>query len=313
MPQAHTRQSVISCLSAFAILSVPAQNLLAQDASGPSIIVTGKPLTKAELREKSETFVRAAAVLPDDGQFARRFDPVCPSVSGVDAQIAKQVGGKIREVAQKAGIAVAGANCRTNILVNFTDDVDNFFVQSRKIRPGLLSGLRPYERTTLFESKAPIRWFYTTAAMVNGTKAGLQLTTGSANPLTEGDLPPANRGSLRYTSSSLIQTNIAVNLTSTVVVVDVNAASGSLLDSVAAYAAMVSLAQIQLDGDYAAYPSILAMYRNGKALDEAPRDLTEWDYAYLRGLYTMPSNREARVQRPKILGAMVEDLATPER
>lgn len=328
MPPARPNPMIMSALLASAVTTVSATTAQAQTTGGPTITVTGKPLTKAELREKSEAFVRTATVLPDEGQFARRFDPVCPSVSGIDVQLAKRVTTKIRDVARTAGIAVAGANCRTNILINFTDNVDNFFTQSRKTRPGLFSAMRPFERTALFSSTAPIRWFYATETLT-GDRGSLERTAGNS-PMSVGtggqatgeggasssgvggtDSPISNRGSLKVTSSSLIGSNIVVNLSSAVIVVDVNASSGSLLDSVAAYAAMVSLAQIKLGGQYGGYPSILAMYENGKAREEAPRDLTEWDYAYLRALYTAPANRAARIQRPKMLGSMIKDLTKP--
>jgi hypothetical protein len=325
MPSARLHSVIISALTASTLIAAPAHAAQEAVSSGSTITVIGTPLTKAELRTKSEAFVRTATVLPDEGQFARRFDPICPSVSGIDVQLAKRVATKIRDVARTAGIAVAGANCRTNILINFTDNVDAFFTQSRKTRPGLFSAMRPFEKTALFESKAPIRWFYATETL-SGDRGSLERTAGNTpmsvgtggqssgegGPSSSGvggtDGPSSNRGSLKVTSSTLIGSNIVVNLASAVIVIDVNAASGSALDSVAAYAAMVSLAQIKLTGAYGAYPSILAMYDNGKAREEAPRDLTEWDYAYLRALYTAPPNRLARVQRPKILGSMVKDL-----
>jgi hypothetical protein len=71
---------------------------------------------------------------------------------------------------------------------------------------------------------------------------------------------------------------------------------------------MVSLAQIKLSTDYSTYPSILSMFSGGKGADEAPRDLTEWDYAYLRALYKIPANRTARAQRTRIYGEMVKQL-----
>jgi hypothetical protein len=72
---------------------------------------------------------------------------------------------------------------------------------------------------------------------------------------------------------------------------------------------MVSLAQIKLSTDYSTYPSILSMFSGAKPVDQAPRDLTEWDYAYLRALYKIPGNRTARAQRMGIYGEMVKQLA----
>jgi hypothetical protein len=146
-----------------------------------------------------------------------------------------------------------------------------------------------------------------------GGKNASVLAAGSVNPGSPGGIEgvniQSNRGTLNTNSASLIDTQMVVNLTSTIVIVDAEKSTGFALESVAAYAAMVSLAQIKLSTDYSTYPSILSMFSGGKGADEAPRDLTEWDYAYVRALYNSPANRTARSQRTRIYGEMVKELA----
>jgi hypothetical protein len=284
----------------------------AKDKSDTTITVTGKLPDKEKLREAASTFVRSASVIPDEAQYARRNDPLCPAVAGIDDKYASLVSTKIKSVAEAVGVAVAPAGCRVNLLVNFTGDASAYLTSARKKQPALLSALRPEERTALINSNAPIRWWYgTNATGSDRVPIALGQLNGGLLGGTEGGaavLPTSNRGTLRIYSPSLIDTQLVVNLASTVVLIDVEKASGLPLDSVAAYAAMVSLAQIKLSTDYSPYPSILAMFGNGKPRSEAPLDLTEWDYAYLRALYKIQPNRTARAQRTGIYGEMVKQL-----
>jgi hypothetical protein len=277
-----------------------------------TITVTGQKQSLEELRQQASAFVKSAAIIPDEDQYARRRDPLCPAVSGIDPQYAAMVVAKVKAVAQAADVKIGDLKCRVNLIIAFTKDSDAYIVDAQKKRLGLLSAMRPDERTALLKSIAPVRWLYATKALGSD---GMEIFQGSRNSSilqSESGEPvnlQANRGFQSSYSASLIDTKLIVNLTSTLVVIDVEKSTGFPLDSVAAYAAMVSLAQIKLTSDYSAFPSILSMFSAAKTPDQAPRDLTEWDYAYLRALYKVQPNRTARVQRTRIFGEMVKELA----
>ncbi len=288
-------------------------------AKDNTIIVTGQKLTKEEARKQASTFVRTATVIPPEDQYASRRDRLCPAVSGIDAQYRAKVISKITSVADAVGLTTAKPGCSPNLLVHFTNDVSGYIAQMAKVRPDLLNTMQPSERLALKQSIAPMRWLYATEARGSdnmktsiGGKSGSVLMAGSQSATS----PAANdsvsvqsgRGTLNTYSASLIDTKLVVNLSSTIVIVDIEKSTGFALESVAAYAAMVSLAQIKLSTDYSSYPSILSMFSGVKGADDAPRDLTEWDYAYLRALYKTPANRTARAQRTKIYGEMVKQL-----
>jgi hypothetical protein len=289
----------------------PPEQVTVKDST---IIVTGQKATKEEARRQASAFVRAATVVPQEDQYARRRDQLCPAVSGIDAKYAANVISKITSTAEAVGVRLAKAGCRANLLVHFTNDGNGYIAEISKKRPDLLKTMRPDERSVLTQSVAPIRWFYATEARgsdnmklsLGGKSAGVLLpAAGAAEPIKI----ESSRGTLNTYSASLIDTQLVVNLSSTVAIVDVEKATGFPLESVAAYAAMVSLAQIKLSTDYSTYPSILSMFSGAKPVDQAPRDLTEWDYAYLRALYKIPGNRTARAQRTGIYGEMVKQLA----
>ncbi len=275
--------------------------------SGETIVVTGQKPDLKELRRATSEFVRTATVVPDDGQYARRNAPLCPVVSGIDAQYANIAARKIKAVATATGAKVAEAGCKPNLLVHFTTDSATYIAEARKKRPGVFNESRVND----VASQSPIQWWYSTDSRGSdgvpiGRNGANSAVVGSGDPTA---LPSNNGRTQRTYSQSLIETQLVVDLETTFVVIDVNKVNGFPLDSVAAYAGMISLAQIRPKIDYGSYPSILAMFSDGKGAEKAPRDLTEWDYTYLRALYTTQPNRLARMQRTQIYGEMVKQLA----
>ena len=104
--------------------------------------------------------------------------------------------------------------------------------------------------------------------------------------------------------NSIISTMTQRVLVSAGVVIDQDAVIGRRLDTIAAYAALVALAEIRSQ-DSAPEGSILNMF----AAAEPPRGLTSQDQAFLRALYQMPMDREARRHRSHLVGEMVAAVA----
>ena len=101
-------------------------------------------------------------------------------------------------------------------------------------------------------------------------------------------------------NSSMVSTQTVRALVDAVVLIDVSRIERMPLDAVAAYAAMVAFAEIR-ESDFAARGSILGLFENDPS---APRALTEWDRAFLRVLYRLSLDRDARRHR----GILVRDL-----
>jgi hypothetical protein len=141
------------------------------------------------------------------------------------------------------------------------------------------------------QSKKPIRWWY--ASKIEGA---------NGEPVTDGIVPTYQR----YTAS-LISSGIEIELTSTVIIVDINQSNGYPLESVASYISMVAFAQI--DGatqQVASSSSILGMFNDTKPRIEALRNLTIWDRAYLHALYSIAADRLIWQQRKRLSGAMTK-------
>jgi hypothetical protein len=270
------------------------------------ISVTGQRQSREELRRQASAFVIGATSVPEEGQYARRTAPLCPVISGIDDRYGALVDAKIRAIASAVGAKLAPLGCRANLFVSFSKDSDSFINGLKKRQPALFSGLQPAAIKSLLANTAPIKWMHAK----RGDGIDGDQTDGRVTNFANQRIGSLSFGSatLNTYSASLIKTPLAVSITGTIVAIDIERSSGYTLDSIAAYTAMISLAQIRTDGDYSSYPSVLAMFSANKARDEAPSDLTEWDYAYMRALYKVQLNRTARVQRAKIAGEMLNQL-----
>jgi len=234
---------------------------------------------------------------------ARWVEPICPRVLGVAPEIGKRVRDKVREIARAAGIRAAREPCRTNIAISFVNDGKAVARKIAAKAPGRLIELSPHDREALLDGDAPVRWWHATDMR---TKGGMGTIGNEAPPFVQstapGGVPLAGEVHLQY-NSSIAGTQMVRVLKAATVIIDANRAAGMPLDSVAAYAAIVSLAEIRL-GDEAPEHSILNLFGEG-----GPRDLTTLDAAFLRALYRLPLDRTALAQR----GLLVRGLVDPER
>jgi hypothetical protein len=149
---------------------------------------------------------------------------------------------------------------------------------------------------------APVRWLYT--AETRGRHGGAETTSGNAaqsGPATHagsgagssigGDMP-----TLMHYESSILSTLTNRVLTSAIVIIDTDEAMGRRLDTLAAYAALVALAEIR-NADAAPAGSILTLFDS----TAPPRDLTAQDLGFLRALYRLPLDRQAMQHRGQLV------------
>ena len=269
----------------------------AQDASS-TITVTGQKLEKKEAKRQSRSFVGQTTVI-SFSQYARRNRPICPSAIGIAEEYAAIVETRIRAIAKAAKVKTEDGECDPNLFILFTTDGNGLMTTLRKVKPGVFDSVNVRERPMLYADPVPVRWWHSVTLAGSDGNVGNKGTNSQGNEIIE----------TKSFSSSLIDTKIMINLTGSVVVVDIGKATGYPLDSIAAYAAMVSFAQVKPEKAHGALPSILAMFANGKSPGEAPRDLTAFDYAYISSLYEIRPNRVGDVQKSQIANKMAAALS----
>jgi hypothetical protein len=297
-------RTIIACL---ALLAAPALAQTDKPEPSESITVIAPRLSDEQVAAAARTYADQVLPTPVYGQFARWLAPVCIKVSGIDPVYAPRVTARIRAVAEAAGMRVAPDRCRPNLLILFTPDarrtVDVIVAQ----RPRALRRLTEEERRAVQDAPLPVRWWYTItptdrngvpAAPVSGALTAAQ--SGGASPLS--NFLPVNPDTVMTDnySSSLIDTNLIASVTGAVAVVDVPLATGSTLDALTDYLALVTLAPTRLPPGSPGVPSILDLFRPG-ADGAPPETLSAWDSAFLAGLYQTVGSRRAERQRGQII------------
>lgn len=262
-------------MSLFAAIALLAAAPVAGD-DPDAIIVTGTPVTREEAKKRAAEYVRRAGIAQLK-PLARWVDPICPRTVGVDETVAAIFNARIRAVATAAGALIAPADCQANIVVAFSSDGRSLARAVRRKAPDQFAELAPVARDRVLDGKGAIRWRYTTR---DESRDGM----------------PISDFFVKLYNSSIVSTQVVRALQSATVVIDVEQADGTPLDAVAAYAAMVALAEFRSNPP-PPKDSILALF-DGEA---ERRELSSHDAALLRGIYTVPPDREAFQQRRQLV------------
>jgi hypothetical protein len=261
----------------------------APDQTPTDIIVTAPALAPKELKKQTLNFVRTVSDTAEQIQFSRRDDPFCVKIVGIDIAYHDVIRKKIRETAKVARAPKeAPEGCRPNIHVIFSNDGDALMQALKRKYPAIVSAQPTRKIDELMQSKKPVRWWYAT-----------KIEGANGEPVIDGRV-------YRYTSS-LISSSIEIDLTSTVIIVDINQSNGYPLESVASYISMVAFAQINgATQEATSSTSILGMFSDTRPRIAALRNLTVWDRAYLHALYQIAPDRPMWQQRKRLSAAMAE-------
>lgn len=259
------------------------------DQTPTDIVVTAPARAPKELKKQTLNFVRTVSDTAEQIQFSRRDDPFCVKIVGIDPAYHGLIRKKIQETAKVARAPKeAPEGCRPNIHVVFSNDGDALMAAFKRRYSAIISAQPLRKIDELMQSKKPVRWWYAT-----------KIEGANGEPVIDGRV-------LRNTAS-LISSGVEIDLTSTVVIVDINQSNGYPLESVASYISMVAFAQINgATQEAVSNSSILGMFNDTKPRIAALRNLTVWDRAYLHALYKIAPDRPIWQQRKRLSGAMVE-------
>jgi len=251
--------------------------------------VTGTPLN-ALIRD----FVNEVAAPNRRRGLARWRGRVCVGVANLRAEPAQYIVDRISTVAEDIGLTPGEPGCTANVVIVAADDAagvaDGLINAKRRVfRPGGSgmdrggAGLREFQA-----SDAPVRWWQVSMPVNSETGERAVRIPGecSAPCLEVMDFAPV----IPVFAASRVTSQIIDNLVRTVVIVDVDQIGAVSLAQLADYLAMVSLAQIDPEADTSRYASILNIFDE----PEGAPGLTDWDRAYLEGLYDAEQTRQNR-------------------
>jgi hypothetical protein len=230
--------------------------------------------SREKMRREIQTFVHKVTRL--EGEFVGRWGGfVCPMVVGVsDAQM-QFIQHRIIEVQDKVRKQkpVPNSKCRPNLFVIITDEADQLVADWKERDPGMFRW-KSREGVSHSGGTGPVRtWHNAIVEPADGSPA-----TGSR---LHPNLPS---GKASCPLLGRIAAGCWEHITAVVVLVDARATGKATLVQLADFISVVSLSQIDLSADLGGVDSILRLF--AQPPPEVPAaGLTEWDYAFLNGLY----------------------------
>lgn len=232
-----------------------------------------------------EDFVGEVAA-PNRGRGIARWDrSVCVGAVNLRQEAAQYLVDRVSTVAEDLGLDPGNPGCTPNILIVATTDGDAFaqaLVEKRRraLRMGGsgmdrgAAALRDFQETT-----RPVRWWQVSMPVDSETGQRAVRIPGDCQGSCSSSMDSAPV--ISVSSASRLSTQIIDNIFRAIVIVDVDQIGSVDINQLADYIAMVSLAQIDPKADTSAYSSILNVFADNSVAGS----LTEWDKAYLNGLY----------------------------
>lgn len=314
MPGNPVRIFAVSVLLTAAGLQASAQTT----APSENITVTG---TKS--REVLHNFTKAfAAPTKLTDKIARWERRVCPVVVGQNPHFTAYITQRVKYIALAAGASVnAEPSCTPNIEIVFTTTPQALLDNVRKNDPDYLGyATSPAQLDALATVTRPIQaWYSTETVDWDGNRkmdSGRRLGGGISmlNPSTATDGGGSNSQTLDMldatyarSTGSRIGDGIRSGFHHVLIVIDSTKVAGQQIVPLADYISMLALTQLSSLDACQQLPSVVSLLAAncGHATD----GLTQFDLAYLQGVYKMQPGRSITMQRNEIGDDMADALA----
>lgn len=297
---------IVACCLAAAALSLPAiramggppQNLTPK--ADIETITVEAARAREKLAQQVNQFVSAIAAQRWDQSLAnwQAETPICLLVAGLPRADGEYMLTRLSQIATSAGAPLAPEHCKPNFFVVVAAEPDALLKawSKREIRMFENGDDHGYTEIRKFlNAKVPVRAWY-----------NAEIYNSDGTPLTYGAGAFNGFRTTSYAVATHIRFNTVRDLASVIVLIDAPRARGISFGQLAAYVAMVGLAQIKIDAKVSNAPSILRLFSDpGRP---APTGLTPWDEAFLKGLYH--SDHLDRRQISAVKTSMVKDIAS---
>lgn len=297
--------SVIGAATVAALLALSqASGQQPEPVSQADIVVTGvRP-------EQIQAFVeQVSAVPPSVRQIARWDDDICFTVAGVPAEQGQTIVDRVSYRAEMVGLHAGREGCRPNVFVFFASDADGFTRQLVDRDRSLFAYFHEENVVTLgqealrsfVDTPRAVRWWHVTQTRgADGDRLGSDQAQSVAPPPPDpGELKAGPDGfsgvQAVRSQGTRVRSVERQDFNRVVIIVDGQKAAGYPLDGIADYVAMVTLAQIDPAAQTRDYPTILNLFDDDP--DAVSFEMTNWDLAYLDGLYRSTRNSASVTQQ----------------
>jgi hypothetical protein len=247
--------------------------------------------------EDGEEVYQALEVLTEPRAFnepvPRFHGPVCVSVTGVDAKVARLIEARINAVADYVGLPKSKEGCQANAVVLISADPPTMFEAVIKERFGLIGQPQNRDvaigtiRADLAAGKPLVAW----------SQSSERNYDGGNNSNASGDTALAGAGSfgdgltvIKSPLAGRLRSNIFVAKDVAVVAFDAKQLADvhpiQLADIAALY--LLGNPRRNIDFDSLGTSSLLTLFRDGPK--KSPIEMTDFDRAYLKGVYSLRPN-----------------------
>jgi len=268
--------------------------------------------------DATREFVRSVAAPVGDRALARWRDPICVGVANLPAEAAQQMADRVSDWAHSLGLSIGAPGCRPNIIVAVSDDGDAMardMVRSRRreFRTGVSGTDQGGAALRAFQNSGRlIRWWHVSLPVDDETGNPVRRLPGQAPVEWAGRrldrLTDFGVNSL-LTSPSRLSTQIRDDLQQAIIVVDIDALDQATFAQLTDYVALVALAQIDAEAETGGFNTILNLFDPTAPAAEV---LTDWDVAFLRGLYRAEYGRtNPNADASAVADAMERSLTAP--
>ena len=212
---------------------------------------------------------------PPGKPLARHYLPVCVKVFGLPAAYGQALAERVMDNVRSLNLRVAPAGCSPNVWIGFTNDSRKQVEALRKRDPAMFVSLKQHEIDRIFKGSNAVQVWHATE-----TKG----VDGRAIPVAR--MPDGSEYEVNQQwKASRLGSTIRVDMTGSLVVFDRKLVGRRTLAQLADYATMRVLASTYDQAEFdPAMPTILSLFA---AESGAPEELTDFDRAYLGGLYRL--------------------------
>jgi hypothetical protein len=268
-------------------------------AEDNAIVVTGRT------PESAQRFIEQLSTAPATADQLARWDhSICTAIAGLPQRQGEFIADRIAQRANAVGLTPGAPGCVPNVSVIVTADSDalaqRMYAQNRDVfayqQATNITTLGQAELDDFLHTPRPVRWWHVSERL---SADGMALSGDSS----QGGMmnAPAVRS-----SGSRLQADTREDLNRAIIIVDARRVGSVQLAALADYISMVALAQINPNAQVSGYPSILSLFASRRASEAAPTAMTDWDTAYLDGLYHSTRNAHSvRQQQAEIAQRML--------
>jgi hypothetical protein len=270
------------------------------------VIVQGR-----RLEEMTRDFVNTVGA-PARGRGLARWDRgICAGVMNLGRETSQYIVDRISTVALDLGLQAGAPGCEPNILIFAASEGNSFTRSIVQSRPRLFSGSGSgmdlgYAALKRFQDvDRPVRW-WSVSAPIDSDNGQIAVRTrglssaGGAGP--NGDSVMNFAPTIYVGAGSRLSTQIVDTVQRIFVIIDIDQVDRVSLAQLGDYLSMVTLAQIDPDAETAGYATVLNLFDDPTHTD----GMTNWDRAYLKGLYdTIRTRRNTNSSRAEIVASIV--------